>query len=197
MPSAGTILDPRCKLEFFKNANCRKEWIDCSKKIVVDVWKNKYKVTDVDEGVTADPKPSTLIFDNMFGCATASKKNLDDDLTRYLAHKPVHADRLQKDTTGIDGALGWWKIHQSKIPQLSRMARDYLGILGSGMAVENFFCSGGDLVGPRRHNMSPQSITMCMCLKNWMETKSSQQDIVCKFLQALRYKVLGFEDFDE
>ncbi|CAG7819766.1 unnamed protein product, partial [Allacma fusca] len=105
--------NPRFKLEFFKNVNWKKELIESSKKIVVEVWGNKYKVNDVNEGTAANPKPSTSIFDNMFRCATASKKNLDDDLTRYFTQKPVHAGRIKKDTTGSDGALDWWKVIRS------------------------------------------------------------------------------------
>ncbi|CAG7820735.1 unnamed protein product, partial [Allacma fusca] len=126
--------------------------------------------------------------------ATASKQSAEDDLARYLSQKTIHPDMLKKEVTGINGALGWWKIHETEFPRLSKMAKDYLGILGSGVAVENFFCDGGDLIGQRRQSLSPDSITICMCLKNWLENNTSNLKTDEMLLKSIRYKVLGHDD---
>ncbi|CAG7720964.1 unnamed protein product, partial [Allacma fusca] len=107
-----TVLDPRCKLEFYKAAHWKKDWIDSSKKMVTDVWKSNYKGIDQPndlELVSDQPSTSGSIFENMFGSSNANKKTIEDDLTRYLGSKTVHPDMLKKELTGIDGALGWWK----------------------------------------------------------------------------------------
>ncbi|CAG7828063.1 unnamed protein product, partial [Allacma fusca] len=77
----------------------------------------------------------------MFGFA--SKNSPEDELTKYLGQKAVCPQLLKKEVTGIDGVLGWWKIHENEFPNLAKMAKDYLGILGSGGAIEHFFVREG------------------------------------------------------
>ncbi|CAG7828732.1 unnamed protein product, partial [Allacma fusca] len=101
------------------------------------------------ELVSDQPSTSGSIFDNMFGSSNANKKIVEDDLTRYLGSKTVHPDMLKKELTGIDGALGWWIIHQTEYPRLAKMAKDYLGILGTGVPLEQFFCTGDLISQPR------------------------------------------------
>ncbi|CAG7784900.1 unnamed protein product, partial [Allacma fusca] len=129
------------------------------------------------------------------GLASTPKQTTEDELSKYFAQKPVSAVLLKKENTGIDGALGWWKIHESEYPCLAKMAKDYLGILGSGVAVEHF-CTGDDLISQRRKGFASGTITACMCLKNWNQKKykSIKHDIL---RQCVRYKVLGIDCFEE
>ncbi|CAG7824699.1 unnamed protein product [Allacma fusca] len=192
-----TVLDPRCNLDFCKKANWKKEWIDNSKKVVTEIWKARYKGPDPGvSGSSADESDSrtTSIFDNMFGPASASRKTADDELNKYLSQKSVKSDMLKKELTGVDGALGWWKIHQTEYPRLSRMAKDYLGILGSGVAIEQFFCTGGDLVSPRRKGLASKSITVSMCLKNWKKNEKSQRQ---SYYRGMKSKLIGDEEIQE
>lgn len=39
------------------------------------------------------------------------KSSTDDELKKYLAESAVDSDLLIKEKTGIDGALGWWKVY--------------------------------------------------------------------------------------
>ncbi|CAG7816318.1 unnamed protein product, partial [Allacma fusca] len=65
-----TILDPRCKLEFFKNSNWRKEWIDNCKKTINEVWKKNYIGNESALPVVTTnyvvQSESHSIFENMF-----------------------------------------------------------------------------------------------------------------------------------
>lgn len=38
------------------------------------------------------------------------KSCADDELKKYLSDGVVDPDLLNKEKTGIDGALGWWKV---------------------------------------------------------------------------------------
>jgi len=48
------------------------------------------------------------------------------------------------------------------------MARDFLPIAGSGVAVERLFSSGPDILSHRRQQLNDESIRMSICLKNWL-----------------------------
>jgi hypothetical protein len=46
-----------------------------------------------------------------------------------------------------------------------------------------------------RHRMTHQTVRELMCLKNWM--RSSKMEIANGFLEALKFKLIGDEQFDE
>lgn len=76
------VLDPRCKLVWYKATGWPKEWIDHSRKAITELYKTHYK-----------PKTAT-----------------EDECKTYLSESVVDPDLLDKEKTGIDGVLGWWKV---------------------------------------------------------------------------------------
>jgi len=67
-------------------------------------------------------------------------------------------------------SLEWWKAHQLKFPNLSRMARDYLAIPATSVPSEQSFSLGKNLITDRRNRLVGKTIRACMCLKSWWST---------------------------
>lgn len=55
--------------------------------------------------------------------------------------------------------LDFWKSRQDELPLLSAMARDFLPIQSSSVAVERDFSSGVDVVTPNRHRLVAKNYT--------------------------------------
>ncbi|OXA40373.1 putative AC9 transposase [Folsomia candida] len=78
-----------------------------------------------------------------------------NEIARYLSQPVISPNALN------NGALGWWKNHESDYPTLSKMARDFLTAAGAGVPVERLFSSGSTLLTPKRQKMSPSTIQEC------------------------------------
>ncbi|CAG7703604.1 unnamed protein product, partial [Allacma fusca] len=69
--------------------------------------------------------------------AKSGKENFDE-LRNYLALPVV-------DSNIVTDVLKWWKENESTYPALSKMARDVLGVSGTGVPIERAFSFGSDL----------------------------------------------------
>jgi hypothetical protein len=56
--------------------------------------------------------------------------------------------------------------HQTQFPTLARIARDYLAIQGSSVALERSFSSGGLTDTKSRNSMSPETFEALQILKS-------------------------------
>ncbi|CAG7728917.1 unnamed protein product, partial [Allacma fusca] len=116
-----TILDPRCKLEFFKISHWKREWTDRAKKCITEVWKKEYKPqTKAGNEANNPANPGSSVFANMYASrSTSSRIKSDDELVRYLWEKVVSPELTENDNGRVNGCLGWWKIHEAEFPNLS------------------------------------------------------------------------------
>ncbi|KAJ6644047.1 hypothetical protein Bhyg_09013, partial [Pseudolycoriella hygida] len=120
------VLDPRCKLLWYKATGWPKEWIVHCRKGVTQLYKSQYKRIDVESTTTAPSNDQTKhLFKDLFSkqMKQYQKSSADDELKAYLSENVVDPDLLVKEKSGIDGVLGWWKILQKEYPCLSKMAR--------------------------------------------------------------------------
>ncbi|KAJ6639496.1 putative AC transposase, partial [Pseudolycoriella hygida] len=108
------------------------------------------------------------------------KASLDDVLKVYLAENVVDSEMLVKEKSGIDGALGWWKIHQKEYPTLAKVAKDFLPVSGIGVPVESLFSSGGDVMSARQQSMAAETIRMRICSQAWLKKKKSFNDDILR-----------------
>ncbi|CAE7077857.1 unnamed protein product [Rhizoctonia solani] len=68
---------------------------------------------------------------------------------------------LAEPTTST-APLDWWNKHASRFPRLAAMARDYLCIPGSSVAVERVLSTGRDVISLRRAALSADTIRTLM-----------------------------------
>jgi hAT family C-terminal dimerisation region len=162
----GTMLDPRCKLDWYKALKFRAEILKKYKSAATDVWTLVYKPNG--SSVGADSESTNIFAKHM---SKLRKVDDRDELQIYLAEKVVPSDVVKR------GALDWWKIHEGEFPNLSKMARDFLSAAGTGVPVERLFSCGPDLLSHRRQSLSPERIQQCLCLKSWTKFKFSS-DVV-------------------
>ncbi|KAJ6643111.1 putative AC transposase [Pseudolycoriella hygida] len=173
-----TVLDPRYKLVWYKATGWPKHWIDNARKQLTEFYKTKYlplysKSNDERTPTTEIQQPAQpSLFGDLFAKQMRSfhKSSTDDDLKRYLSEDVVDPDMLVKERTGINGVLGWWKIHEKEFPVLSAMAKDFLAVSGNGIPVERLFSAGPDILHAKRQGLSAASIQKLVCLRSWLKT---------------------------
>ncbi|KAJ6639605.1 putative AC transposase [Pseudolycoriella hygida] len=188
-----TVLDPRCKLVWYKATGWPKDWIDYSRKAITELYKSKYKPKTANEDETTKTastiEPKKHLFKDLFmhQMKNYQKSATDDELKTYLSES-ADPELLVKEKTGIDGVLGWWK----EFPSLAKMAKDYLPAAGTGVPVERLFSSGPDVMSNKQQRMHPETIRMRVCLKAWLKSKNSFNDDI---LAAIAHK-LGVDDGD-
>ncbi|GBC26953.2 zinc finger BED domain-containing protein RICESLEEPER 2-like [Rhizophagus irregularis DAOM 181602=DAOM 197198] len=92
------------------------------------------------------------------------KTSYSDELEAYLNEPLANFDM---------DILAFWKVHENKFPNLSKMARDFLAIPGTSVPVERVFSGGTDLITQSRCSLDPETIRKLMCLKAWIKYKNS------------------------
>ena len=154
--AVATILDPRFKLQYYKDNEWEDEWIEEA----LERFRSAYAcyrsppASSADERAPAEWDDMDLLTSG-FGRRRTAKP---DELEAYLA-APVAG----RDTK----TLQWWKANAASYPCLAAMALDYLAIPATGAPVERVFSGGADLVRPKRGSLSENSVRECMCLKSW------------------------------
>ena len=63
--------------------------------------------------------------------------------------------------------LEWWRVNGHRLPNLSRMARDYLPFQSTSAASERAFSSSGQTCTTSRNRLNAASIQATQCLKSW------------------------------
>ena len=58
-------------------------------------------------------------------------------------------------------------MKEIELPNLARMAKDYLPISGSSVPIERRFSNGADLITPNRSQLAPETIQTCLELKDY------------------------------
>nr|KAJ0187061.1 hypothetical protein LSAT_V11C900492060 [Lactuca sativa] len=190
-----TILDPRMKTEFLRNAfeTLIKYKMPENKPLSeLDITaKTKSLIKDIESG-----------FENFFNCYNTNSNvpfetggsqdavHIDDDddfvgdyfaqLVNSSASKETELTRYLNEgqTQGVKDfdILVWWKNNASRYPILSRMAKDLLGIQISTVASESAFSTSGRIIDSYRANLSAPIIEALVCTQDWV--RKSKKPIV-------------------
>ncbi|KAF0354785.1 zinc finger bed domain-containing protein ricesleeper 2-like [Gigaspora margarita] len=150
------IIDPRLKLDYFKDQDFDEETIEIYQQQIINLWKTKYMPTQNQNNNQATNKSSGL----MAYMVKKKRHNDLDELIKFLKEPPSNCD--------ID-ILTFWKLHETDYPNLARIARDFLAIPGTSVPVERIFSNSADLISSKRHSLNPETIKICMCLKSWLK----------------------------
>ncbi|GJZ45080.1 zinc finger BED domain-containing protein RICESLEEPER 2-like protein, partial [Tanacetum coccineum] len=126
-------------------------------------------------GVSRDPYARLL-----HGLKGHTKKKARNDPTMSSEYEQyLKADFVShlhpKDFATFD-VLGFWKAKENQFPVLSRMAMDILSVQASSVASESAFSTSGRLLTIRRTRLTPESLEMCMCLKDHLDAQERKQD---------------------
>jgi hypothetical protein len=106
-----------------------------------------------DSGVVGPPPGSATP-----SCSSASARS---ELSVYLDSDNV---TLYDDTFDI---LLWWRDHKLTYHVLSIMAKDIMAVPVSTISSESCFSLCGRIIEERRRRLSPETVEMLACLKDW------------------------------
>ncbi|CAG8852402.1 43355_t:CDS:2, partial [Gigaspora margarita] len=125
------IIDPRLKLDYFKDQDFDEETIEIYQQQIINLWKTKYMPTQNQNNNQATNKSSGL----MAYMVKKKKHNDLDELIKFLKEPP-----------------------SNYYPNLARIARDFLAIPGTSVPVERIFSNSADLISSKRHSLNPETI---------------------------------------
>ena len=74
---------------------------------------------------------------------------------------------LLERVTMVTEPISWWKEHQHRFPQLSRMALEFLSIPAMSDEVERVLSGTKLIQGLTRAGMGDPMVSMLQCLKSW------------------------------
>ncbi|EUC67535.1 hAT family dimerization protein [Rhizoctonia solani AG-3 Rhs1AP] len=166
-----TILDPRFKDSLFQSSDglasslFSDDWVSDCANALEDTCNTFYSSEDLDYTKSKPMLPIPLSHtNNANDFAQDWKANLPT-CTTYLPPSNSSAVEISKylreDLTEMS-PLVWWRLNAHRFPRLAAMARDYLCIPGTSVAVERVFSAGRDLISVRRASLSAETIRTLM-----------------------------------
>ena len=86
-----------------------------------------------------------------------------DEYERWKACEP----KASKGSYAAVHPVKYWVGLRDRYPNLSQMAIDVLSIPASSCECERMFSELGDLLEPRRRQISPQLLAAIQCVRRW------------------------------
>lgn len=161
--SIATILDPRCKIQTFRNLDWVPHWISDAETAIQRIYRDQYALTPISRPSTPPTSSQHSEDDYMsavFGNSQSTEmQSLISELNIYLEEK---VELPQVDP------IEWWRTYESRFPNLSRMARDYLAIPATSVPSERCFSIAGSVLTKRRSSMTEGMANSIMCCKYWL-----------------------------
>lgn len=186
---AAAVLDPRMKKLLFVTDEYKKEAYktvrtqldrmiadkqakqsseaspSCPDKDVVDITETTVSASDTKEAKKRekrDKRLTALYGSTSFECygpskAKSAKKSNAPDMTGKKAldiYLATDAIALDKDP------LTWWKENEDQHPEVSKLAKFYLGIPATSVSSERAFSTAGLIVTEKRNRLKPQTVRM-------------------------------------
>ncbi|XP_076926505.1 zinc finger BED domain-containing protein RICESLEEPER 3-like [Bidens hawaiensis] len=142
------------------------------------IYGSSSKSTFVRQATPSKPCKDKLI--NMMNAVreSAAKRQRSNtptsELGRHSGANYVEGATVE-DVRNLD-ILAWWKGKQNEFPILSAMSRDLLSVQASTVASESVFSLSGRILSMRRTKLTPESLEMCICLKDHLDVVDRIQD---------------------
>ncbi|KAF7776710.1 hypothetical protein Agabi119p4_5103 [Agaricus bisporus var. burnettii] len=179
-----TVLNPRHKLQYFKQSGREEGWIEESRAMVKIQWEASYAsadtVTQVRNSTQVDLEPEQRnkdqnMFDfDFFDTSPMSDTAAQDELEHYLS----------TNAEPVTDPIEWWNSKLHTYPRLSCMAFDYLVIPATSVKVERIFSEGRSLLSHTRNRLASESTRALMCLGEWSISGFIKESDMLKVLKA-------------
>ena len=85
-------------------------------------------------------------------------------------------DGIEMEDENFD-ILAWWKVHSTKFPVLSQIARHVLGMPISTVASESAFSTGGRTLDAYRSRLLPRTAEALICTQDWLRIENTFVDL--------------------
>lgn len=165
LPYVAVFLNPSLKMSYFKEHAYNKAAVRDIQKTICVLFEKTYANEATSKNEEAEESPDEF-FDFMHKRAANKEPK---EFQKYL-HFPLSAPKVK--------VLEYWRSQKDEFPNLSNMARDYLGAQSSSVAVERDFSMGTHLVSPTRCSLLPETIRACMCLKSWIKNLNFAKQVI-------------------
>jgi len=146
-----TILDPRFKLEYFKD---NREFYKNSKELLLkifEIYESKCpKITVIDSDRKLSFKESIF-----------KKQKLNNQKSEI----EIYVETSLEDSK-IE-PIFWWKINDEKFPILSKIAFDFLAIPATSVPSEQIFSKAGNTITKKRNRLDKNTVQIVMLLQSW------------------------------
>ena len=100
----------------------------------------------------------------VFFILTSSLKKFLSTVCELSAY--LDSDNVTSYENDFDLLL-WWRDHKLTFPILSIIARDIISVSVSTASSESYFSLTGRIIEERRRRLSPETVEMLICLKDW------------------------------
>ena len=173
---AATILYPRYKHYLDAAWAYKPEWIASSNRNFQALWATYKsllrprvrptikKFNDIDDAIDCCIDPS------------GAADNEEDKYEDWKRREPV----AKKGSLNANSPIKYWVGLQERYPNLSKFAIDMLSIPGSSCECERLFSELGDLLEPRRRNLSPQLLAAIQCDRRWIRAGFGDGEVPVK-----------------
>jgi hypothetical protein len=152
--AVATAMDPRMRFNWW-SANDWGEYVELSQEMVKTIWEQNYKGKEgpvvMDSDVARQMK--------LYGITTK-----DGELEEY-----VREGNSWVTCASEPPELMYWRSQETRWPNLSNMARDYLAIPVTSTPAERCFSQAKFVLPPERNNLLPTSIQRLVILNSWMK----------------------------
>ena len=166
--AAAILLDPRHKsLAVIEDIDVKEQL----KQVVFNMMK-----ADIDPGTLAKEelhspakKQRTVssYLEGDFSDEDGEQDTLDSELNEYLHEKVTR--RSTRDP------LLWWKVNESRFPNVAKLARKFLCIMGTSVPSERVFSTAGLVVTSKRSQLHPESVDEIIFLNKALKRKYTEE----------------------
>jgi hypothetical protein len=115
-----------------------------------------------------------------------SDQTIDEDTSAFLQYMAGSMGSAQLNAPGAEldlylekrnviatsnkdfDILGWWKTNALQFPSLSNLARAFLMIPMTSVALESAFSTGGRVLDDHRVRLNDESVEALLCAQDWI-----------------------------
>ncbi|KAA8621072.1 Dimer-Tnp-hAT domain-containing protein [Pyrenophora tritici-repentis] len=171
---AATLLHPRYKTYCEVAWADKPEWLEANNRTFHELWaeyntspravrRPKVISNEIDDAIDALLDPDG---------AVAATDGYMDEYERWKACEP----KASKGSYAAVHPIKYWVGLRDRYPSLAQMAIDMLSIPASSCECERMFSELGDLLEPRRRQISPQLLAAIQCVWRWHRAGFDQGD---------------------
>lgn len=159
--AVATAMHPKMRFWWWTKEKWEQQWQDQAQNSVREVWRTRYKNTQ--ENTTSeihqtaqDPKDDDD--DPEDNLLSLEMTHEGDELEEYVGTRMIKAKTLE-----------FWAKSEVTYPNLSRMAKEYLGIPATSASSERCFSQARILLPYTRNRLSPKKIREQILMGSWLK----------------------------
>ena len=106
--------------------------------------------------------------------------SIEDEMRQYLHDKVTRAS--------TKNPLMWWKVNAGKFPQLAKLARKFLCIMGTSVPSERVFSIAGLTITKTRSQLDPEAVDQIIFMNKALQRKYQEEKKAVQDGQELQIK---------